>query len=321
MTQIEVDFRRGFGVAKIVGLAVFVLLAIFLLFSSMYTVEPDEEGVILTLGKYSGSVGPGLHFKLPYPLQRVYLPKVTEVKRLEVGFRLVDPGPPAIYRDHKNDKQMAHEAQMITGDENIVNVDLIVLYRIASAQQYLFNISEHEATLRAVTEAATRQVVGDLPIDNILTVGKTEIQTGVQQKIQEVSEMYGFGVQVLSVQLGEVQPPVSVAAAFKDVATAKEDRAKIINKSQGYQNEKIPTAEGQAAQIIKAAEAYRAERITMAEGDAERFLALVAEYKKAPGVTKERLYQETLQRVLRKRTLKLVDPDVSMLVHSQLNAK
>jgi membrane protease subunit HflK len=169
-----------------------------------------------------------------------------------------------------------------------------------------------------MTEALTRQVVGDMPIDDVLTVGKADIQTKVRAKIQELADRYRFGLQIISLQLGEVQPPDSVASAFKEVASAKEDRAKLVNEALGYQNEKIPDAEGRAAQLVKAAEGYKAERITKAEGDVRRFAALVAEYAKAPDITRERLYQETMQKVLRDCKKTIVDPEVNLLLHSPI---
>jgi membrane protease subunit HflK len=300
--------------------AALLLLVWFVFGGPVYVVGPDEEGVIQTFGRYTSSASPGLHFKLPWPIQTVKLPKVTEVKRLEIGFRTVSQGPPAVYRDANNDPRMLREAQMLTGDENVVNNSMIVQYKILDAVAYLFNVKSQEDTLHDLAEAAERQIVGNRPIDDTLTVGKTEIQLEIAEKIQVMADLYGLGVQIIAVQLQDVQPPREVANAFKDVATAKEDRNRIINTSRGYQNEKIPKARGEAAQLLRQAEAYERERVARAEGDAARFLALAEEYKKAPAITKQRLYLETMRSVLPRFRKVIVDEHASIINLNQLGA-
>ncbi|RJP14825.1 MAG: FtsH protease activity modulator HflK [Candidatus Abyssobacteria bacterium SURF_5] len=318
------DFRRELTIhispPKIVAGALAVLLVIWLIFGGpFYIVGPDEEGIIQTFGKYTSSTSPGFHFKFPWPIQTVKLPKVKEIKRIEIGFRTIHQGPPAQYHDATNDPAMLKEAQMLTGDENVVNSSLIVQYKIKDAVAYLFNVKDQEATLHDLAEAAERQVVGNRPIDDTLTTGKTDIQLEILEKIQAMADQFGLGVTITAVQLQDVQPPAQVAAAFKDVATAKEDRDGIINNARGYQNEKIPQARGKAAQILREAEGYERERVAKAEGDAARFLSLAEEYKKAPAVTKERLYLETMKSVLPRVKKVVVDDEASIINLNQLN--
>lgn len=317
------DFRRDFNInispttAGII--VVLLLLLVWLIFGGpIYIVRPDEEGVIQTFGKYSSSTSPGLHFKLPWPIQTVKLPRVTEVKRLEIGFRTVRQGPPAVYVDATNDARMLKEAQMLTGDENVVNSSMIVQYKIRDSVAYLFNVKNQEGTLHVLAEAAERQVIGNRPIDDVLTIGKTEIQLEIAEKIQKMADLYGAGIQIIAVQLQDVKAPREVAAAFTDVATAKEDRNQIINTARGYQNEQIPKARGKAAKLLRESEAYELERVAMAEGDVARFLALAAEHKKAPSITEQRLYLETMKSVLPRFRKVIIDENASIINLNQL---
>jgi membrane protease subunit HflK len=316
-------FRRDLKInmsPSTLGIAILVLLllVLFIFGGPIYIVGPDEEGVIQTFGKYTSSNPPGLHFKFPWPIQTVKLPKVTEVKRIEVGFVTVSQGPPAVYRDADNDPRMLKEAQMLTGDENVVNNSMIVQYKIRDSIAYLFNIEDPEGTLHDLAEAAERQVVGNRPIDDTLTGGKMEIQLEIAEKMQSMADLYGVGVQIIAVQLQAVQPPREVADAFKDVAAAKEDRSRIINISLGYQNEEIPKARGNAAKLLREAEGYERERVARAEGDASRFLALAQEYQKAPSITKERLYLETMKSVLPRFRKVIVDEHANIVNLNQL---
>ena len=296
-----------------------LLLIVWLIFGGpIYVVGPDEEGVIQTFGKYTSSDSPGLHFKFPWPIQTVSLPKVTEVKRLEVGFRTIDFGPPAKYRDASNSESMLREAQMLTGDENVINSSMIVQYKIRDSVAFLFNVKAPEEMLHDLAEASERQVIGNRPIDDVLTVGKTDIQLEIADKMQEMADVYGVGVQIIAVQLQDVKAPQQVAAAFTDVATAKEDLNQIVNTARGYQNEQIPKARGQAAKLLRESEAYELERAAKAEGDVARFVALAEEYKKAPSITKERLYLETMKSVLPRFRKVIVDEGASIINLNQL---
>lgn len=278
-----------------------------------YIVGPDEEGVVKTFGKYSKSTGPGFHLKFPWPIQTAQTPKVTEVKRIEVGLRTL---PTGMVLDFRNSREMLQEAQMLTGDENIVNVDMIIQFKIKDATDYLFNLRNPEATLRHIGEASERLVIGDHSIDDALINRRIEIQAELKEKIQEIADLYGIGIQVIQVQLQDVYPPQQVERAFKDVATAREDKERMINEARGYSNERIPRAEGEAARVLRESESYAKERIARSEGDVSRFTSIAKEYSKAPDVTKERYYQETMQTVLSRAKKIIVDEKVGLIGHT-----
>jgi membrane protease subunit HflK len=275
------------------GVIVLIIAAIWIL-SGTYIVDPDEQGVVRRFGKMTRTAPPGIHFHIPWPIERADTPKVTEVKRLEIGFRTVDQGPPAKYR------KVSYEAAMLTGDENIVNCEIIIQYKIKDAANYLFNVRDKEDSIRDAAESALRHVIGKHHIDEALTTGKNAIQVETQEVLQTILDKYNFGILVVAVQLQDVHPPQDVIQAFKDVASAKEDKNKAINLAQGYRNDLIPRTRGQAEQIIREAEAYSQERINRAQGDADRFLKVLREYSKAKQVTARRLYLETIERVLPK---------------------
>lgn len=298
------------------GLLLVVIAGIWLVSGGpYYIVGPDEEGVVKTFGKYTKSSGPGFHLKFPWPIQSVETPKVTEVKRIEVGLRTMASG---MVLDFRNSREMLQEAQMLTGDENIVNADMIIQYKIKDAPAYLFNLRNPEGTLRHIGEAVERLVMGDHSIDDALINRRIEIQTEMKDLVQELADKYRMGIQVVQVQLQDVYPPQQVERAFKDVATAREDKERMINEARGYANDKIPQAEGAAARILRESESYAKERITRAEGDVSRFLALAKEYTKSPEVTEERLYQETMQSVLRRADKIIVDEEVGLIGHTDL---
>lgn len=271
---------------------IYIVLGAWILLSSLFIVAADEQGVVKRFGKYNRTEKPGIHFKLPWPIEKVQKPKVTEVKRIEIGFRTIDPGPPASYR------HIPEESLMLTGDLNIVSSEFIVQYRIKNAEEYLFNVKDPETTIRDAAEAAKRQVVGDKEVDYILTVGKAEIQEQVRSLLQEIMDSYKSGIHIVAVQLQDVEPPKPVIGAFKDVASAKEDKDKYINQAEAYRNEIIPTAQGEAQKLLNEAEAYKAEKINRAKGEADRFTKILDETKKNEDVTRKRLYLETMESVL-----------------------
>ncbi len=281
------------------------LIAILWLLSGIYIVGPDELGVVRRFGKAVRTAPPGIHYHLPSPFEVVDVPKVTEVKRLEIGFRTIDPGPPATYRKY------LQESQMLTGDENIVNVEIIVQYKIKDPQNYLFHIRELERMLRHATEAALRQIVGSHKIDEVLTTGKFQIQEETKALLQTICDRYRAGLLVLAVQLQDVHPPEEVIQAFKDVASAKEDKDRLINVAKGYQNEVIPKARGEAERRIREAEGYREERINTAKGDADRFEKVWAEYRNARVVTRKRLYLETMEKILPSIQKVVISPETN----------
>ena len=265
------------------------------LLSGIYIVEPDEEGVVLRFGKYHRSVPPGPHYRIPFPIEAVDTPKVTQVQRVEVGFRSLagrQSGGQSLVRP------MPDEAYTLTGDENIVNVQFSVQYRISNAVEFLFRVTNQAAVVQNAAEAAMREVIGTSEIDSALTDGKLRIQEDATRLLQKILDRYEVGVEVIAVQLQDVHPPQDVSEAFKDVASAREDKIRIINEAEAYRNEILPKARGQAAEMVNQAQAYRAARIRAAEGEAGRFAAVLAEYQKAKDVTKKRLYYEAMEEIL-----------------------
>lgn len=268
------------------------ILGLIWLATGIYIVAPDEKGVVLRFGKWVATTDPGPHYHLPTPIETVLKPKVTEVKRIEVGFRTIDQGPPARYSD------VPAESLMLTGDENIIDIDIIVQYRILDPGKFLFNIRDPHVTVRVASEAALREVIGANTIDEALTVGKFAIQENTKRLLQQILDSYESGLQIVAVQLQDVHPPDQVREAFRDVASAKEDKIRLINEAEGYRNAILPETRGRAAQIINNAEAYMEEKILKAKGDADRFTSVLAEYKKAKAITRTRLYLETMEEIL-----------------------
>jgi len=277
---------------KLLSMGVFPIIVITIviwLLLGLYSVGPDEVGVVQRFGKYDRVVGPGLNYHFPYPIETVKTPKVTEVKRIEIGFRTIGKNQ---YRT------IEQESLMLTGDENIVDAELIVQYKIKEPIDYLFNFIGPELTLREASEASLRTVIGRHNIDEALTSGKFMIQEETKELLQITLDKYETGVIVVAVQLQDVSPPKQVIDAFKDVASAKEDKNRMINEAEGYRNDVIPKARGEAQAMIREAEGFRESRIKRAEGDVAKFKAIVKEYIKAKDVTKARLYLEAMEEIL-----------------------
>lgn len=278
------------GIFLIAGIIILLWLA-----SGIYIVNPDEEGVVLQFGKYNRSTGPGPHYALPVPIETVYKPKVTRIMRSEIGYRNV--GQSTTFQQGRV-RMMPHEASMLTGDENVVNVQFSVQYKIKDAVLYLFNVADPTDLVHSASEAAMREVIGNNLIDSAITDGKLKIQNDATVLLQQILDKYGAGIQVIAVQLQDVHPPQEVVEAFKDVASAREDKSRIINEAEAYRNALLPAARGKASAIRNDAEAYAATRIQDAEGAASRFDAVRSQYEKAPQVTGERLYYETMESIL-----------------------
>lgn len=284
------DFGKMFGGGSWIILLLVVL--VWFVGSGVYIVRADQQGVIRRFGKFVRVTSPGLHIKMPFPFEQVDQPRVSEVKRAEIGFRTVDSGPPARYSDRPN------ESLMLTGNLNIIDIDMIVQYRIVDAVKYMFNVRDLQTTVHVGAEAALRQVIGKHDIDEALTTGKGQIQEATSRQLQNILDLYDSGLKVVAVQLQDVHPPAAVVDAFKDVASAKEDLSKMINQAQGYQADVIPRTRGQAAQLVKEAEAWASERVTKAEGDAENFTRILYEYRRAKDVTRKRMLLETMEEIL-----------------------
>ncbi len=269
-----------------------LVVVLWIIPGTFYFVEPDEAGVVTQFGRFVRTTEPGLHFKFPPPIEYVSTPKTRKVRRTEIGFRVVDQGPPQKVR------AVPAESLMLTGDQNIVDINLVIQYTVVDPVAYEFNIRQKQKLIMDVGEAVIRGIIGKKKIDEALTTGKAEIQAMVLEQAQALLNRYVSGIRVVTVQLQDVQPPSQVAAAFKDVVSAREDKERLINEAQGYRNGVIPEARGKAAQIVREAEAYREEKIKMARGDADRFLAKYEEYRKAPAITRRRLYLETMEEIL-----------------------
>jgi membrane protease subunit HflK len=279
---------KGFALIALAALAIWG-------FSGFFRVEPDELGAVLRFGKYVRDAKPGLNYHLPYPIESVLTPKVTRVNRIDIGMRLVED-----LRRGTTVRNVPEESLMLTGDENIVDVDFSVFWLVkpAGASEYLFHIQNPEGTVKAVAESAMREVIGRNNIQPILTGARQTIEAEVHDLMQKTLDYYGAGVQISQVQLQKVDPPAQVIDAFRDVQAARIDAERAQNEAQAYANRRIPEARGQVAQIIQAAEAYREQTVAEATGQTARFVKVYDEYKKAPEVTRQRLYLETMERVL-----------------------
>jgi len=272
------------GITPVLGIGFFLWLA-----TGFYQVGPDEVGVVQRFGEVNRVVQSGLRYHFPYPVETVKTPKVTEVKRIEIGFRTVG----------KNQfRTVEKESIMLTGDENIVDAEMIVQYKLKDPESYLFNFVRPVLTVREASEASLRTIIGRHGIDKALTAGKLMIQEETKSLLQAILDKYESGIQVVAVQLQDVSPPKSVIAAFKDVASAKEDKNRLINEAEGYRNDVIPKARGEAQAMIREAEGFKEARTKRAEGDVAKFKSMLKEYKKGKSITKKRLYLEAMEDIL-----------------------
>ena len=274
--------------------------------SGIYIVRPDEQGVVRRFGKAIKVTQPGPHYHLPGPIEKVDKVKVKKVRRIEIGFRTVSPGPPARYAF------VPEESLMLTGDEQIIDAQVIVQYKVRDPEKFLFNVRGLERPQGALTDAAEvalRQVVGQRPIDDVLIYEKLQVEIDIRELLQRIIDNYSSGIKVIEVKLQTVRPPKEVAAAFSDVVSAKEEKDRFVKEAEGYREDILPKARGKAEAIIRAAEAYKAERVKRAQGDADRFLTVLKEYRNAKDVTRKRLYLETMERILPGIRKFVIDPD------------
>ncbi|MDC3055258.1 FtsH protease activity modulator HflK [Candidatus Pelagibacter sp.] len=283
----------GKGGAKPIIIGLLVLLVVWTL-SGLYRVLPDEQGVVLRFGKFVKTTQPGLNYHLPFPIENVLTPKVTKVNRMDIGFRSErDSG-----FSSGGVADVPEESLMLTGDENIVNIDFSVFWVIKDAGNFLFKIQDPEGTVKAAAETAMREVIARSDIQPILTEGRSLIEADTQEIIQEILDEYTSGIQITQVQTQKADPPDQVIDAFRDVQAARADMERSKNEAEAYANDVIPRARGEAAKILQAAEAYKKEVVAKAEGEASRFLSIYNEYAKAKKVTQERMYLETMEEVL-----------------------
>mgnify|MGYP006159015383 FL=1 len=281
------------GGSKPIITGLIIILGLYIA-SGLYRVLPDEQGVVLRFGKFVNTTQPGLHYHLPRPFERVLTPKVTKVNRIDVGFRPAsDSG-----RSSSGVGNVPEESLMLTGDENIVDINYSIFWVIKDASKFLFNIQSPVETVKATSETAMREVIAKSPIQSILTEGRSQIEVEVQEITQKILDEYGSGIQITQVQTQQADPPSQVIDAFRDVQAARADRERSKNEAEGYANDVIPRARGEAEKILQEAEAYKKQVVAAAEGEASRFLSIYNEYKDAKQVTQERMYLETMEKVL-----------------------
>ncbi len=279
---------------KPIGLILIILLFVWLA-SGLYRVLPDEQGVVLRFGKFVKTTQPGLNYHIPFPVETVETPKVTKVNRMDIGFRSErDSG----FTTGGGVADVPQESLMLTGDENIVNIDFSVFWVIKDAGKFLFEIQDPQGTVKAAAETAMREVIAKSDIQPILTEGRAKIEIETQDIIQSILDEYNSGIQITQVQTQKADPPDQVIDAFRDVQAARADMERSKNEAEAYANDVIPRARGEAAKIMQAAEAYKQRVVAASEGEASRFVSIYNEYAKAKKVTKDRMYLETMEKVL-----------------------
>jgi membrane protease subunit HflK len=298
LQRLQERIRRMFGgpggtvrpgaIAAIAG-AVFVLWAL----SGLYVVQPNEEAVVTTFGAYSRSEAPGLRYHLPAPIENVEKVAVTSLNRIDIGGTA--------------DADVPQESLMLTGDENIVDLDFSVTWRVADASRYLFSTRNPDEAVKAVAESAMREVVGKTELQPILTSGRGQLQLQTAELMQKTLDRWGAGVSIVEVQIRSVNPPQDVVAAFRDVSNAQQDQVSAVNEANTYRNRVVAEAKGDAARIVQSAEGYREQSVREATGDTARFNSIYNEYKRAPGATRDRLYIETMQRILARSNKVVID--------------
>ena len=282
----------------------FIIFVIWLL-SGFYSVGTQEQGIVLRFGDYSRTTQPGLHYHLPSPIERVLLPQVTSVNRIDIGFRALD-GNSNARRD------VSSESKMITGDENIVDIDFRVMWKISMAENFLFNLQDPEETVKVAAESVMRGIIGQIKIESALTDAKELIQSRARSKLQELVDEYGAGIEIRDVQLLSVNPPSEeVIDAFNDVQRARQERDKLINEAEAFFNDVVPRARGESAQLVAQAEAYSEEIVNRAKGDASRFNDIYKSYLSSKDVTVKRIYLETFEEILGNVNKVIIDTEVS----------
>jgi len=298
----------GFGRGG--ALIAFLILVVVWLSTGIYVVQPDQQGVVLRFGAVVRQTGNGLHYHLPWPVESVLTPSVTRENQISIGAVPAGDGSNQL-------RQIPEESLMLTGDENIVDISFTVFWVVKDAADYLFNVENpgnpdaimKEATIKAVAEAAMREVVGRNQIDTVLTENRELIQADVRTLAQSVLDSYGAGVTVTRVQMQRADPPAEVINAYRDVQAARTDQERMRNEAEAYANRVIPEARGGAARIVQQAEGYKEQVVAEAEGEAQRFLSILAEYELAPAVTRQRIYLETMQQIFANMNKVILDTE------------
>jgi membrane protease subunit HflK len=296
-------FMPGSFFGKLGPAVILLVLVLIWLASGFYRVLPDEQGVVLQFGKYTTTTQPGLNYHFPYPIERVLTPKVTKVNRVEIGYRQSPDNRTTQIRD------VPEESLMLTGDENIVDIDFSVFWIINDAGKFLFNVQVPELTIKSAAETSMREVIGQSKIQSIFTEGRTEIEDKARVLIQSILDDYEAGVTITQVQTQKADPPNEVIDSFRDVQAARADLERQRNEAEAYANDIIPRARGEAEEILQNAEGYKQKVIADSEGKAARFLSIQSEYAKAPVVTKQRIFYETMESVFGDMDKIIIDKD------------
>ena len=296
-------FMPGSFFGKLGPVVILLALVLIWLASGFYRVLPDEQGVVLQFGKYTTTTQPGLNYHFPYPIERVLTPKVTKVNRVEIGYRQSPDNRTTQIRD------VPEESLMLTGDENIVDIDFSVFWIINDAGKFLFNVQVPELTIKSAAETSMREVIGQSKIQSIFTEGRTEIEDKARVLIQSILDDYEAGVTITQVQTQKADPPNEVIDSFRDVQAARADLERQRNEAEAYANDIIPRARGEAEEILQNAEGYKQKVIADSEGKAARFLSIQSEYAKAPVVTKQRIFYETMESVFGDMDKIIIDKD------------
>lgn len=303
----------GMG-GKGIILGIVVLIALWLA-TGFYRVEPGEQGIVLRFGKWvnppppegTGPTGPGLHWHLPWPIETAETPNVEQVRSIDIGFR---PTTTTTTGSRGGKREVPEESLMLTQDQNIIDIEFTVLWRISNAGDYLFNIRDPETTIKAVAESAMREVMGQTDIQPALTEAREEVASETRETMQRILDSYQSGILITGISLQDAQAPQQVIDAFEDVQRAQQDRDRARNEAEAYRNKVVPEARGDAARLVQEAEAYKERVVKEAQGEAERFLSIYEEYAKAPELTRRRLYLETISGVLAKAEKMIIDPSL-----------
>jgi len=288
---------------------IFILAFMLWIVSGIYIIDPAEKGVVLRFGAFQEQTSQGPHWHLPFPIETLNRVNVEQIRTTEIGYRNVNTS------SRRFGGNVSSESIMLTKDENMIDAKFAVQYKINDVQDYLFNVAGPETTLRHIVESAIREVVGKNTMDYILTEGRSSIADSVKEKSQELLDMYKTGLFITTVNMQDAQPPEQVQAAFSDAVKAREDKQRLINEAQTYSNDILPKARGKAARMLEEAKAYKSEVVSKSIGEAQRFTQILAEYEKAPEVTKERLYRETMEGVLSTTSKVVVDSKANSMMY------
>lgn len=299
---------RGGGGGKGIALIGLALVAVWAA-SGIYRVQPDEQGVAMRFGAFRATTGPGLNYHLPWPIESVTTPRVTRINRIDIGFRSSADSSATNVRPNPS-RNVTEESMMLTGDENIIDIDFAVFWRIRDAGEFLFNTRNPEQTVKSAAESMMREVIGRTPIQPALTEARAQIEQAVRQGTQAIMDQYGAGVEITQVQMQKVDPPPSVVDAFRDVQRAQADRERARNEAESYRNDIIPRARGDSEKLIQSAQADREAQVARAKGEAQRFTSVLTAYRTAQDITLRRMYLETMQEILQNNPKVIVDENV-----------